>query len=444
MKKFILVEICVVLAIALGIWIGRITSPYNDYANYYQNADKAYTKAQQLDNPVITLDDPDKSRLRKVRAAYRAVFENYPDSLWADDALYQLASRLPRTDEEAFAMLRRLIRDYPDSEWADDSMYAIAITTYRIAEELRKTGTLESPTAYYDRALALFNQLITTYPGSVLQEEAQINAAMCYYGRGDESIALSQLEALRIELGNNPIIYQILYFLGNIHLSQQDYENARIEFKNIIDSGDLEYGPRARFLYAQAYLREGQSIETEANYKVAQDLPQEAEAIYKQAEEKYKEAITAYQDVIDRYPDTDDGQNANFYIGWAYHMDKDYDEAISRLESAIENYPNNPIATTAKFYIGQIAEDKEDTAYAIQVYQQFADDPAHNYDSRLQAQYKVGKIYFDIGDMEQAIEAYEKLLKDFPEPHQNTAHPSTEITENYVQMLKAEHLGIDE
>ena len=57
--------------------------------------------------------------------------------------------------------------------------------TYEIAEELKKTGTLESISAYYDRALALFNQLIATYPGSILEADAQYNAAMCYYGRGD-------------------------------------------------------------------------------------------------------------------------------------------------------------------------------------------------------------------------------------------------------------------
>ena len=204
MKKFIIVEICIVIALALGFWLGRITSPYNDYSHYLENADKAWVKAFELDTPPISFDEPDKNRFRKVRAAYREVFENYPDSRWADDALYQLASRLPRTDEEGFALYRRLIRNYPDSDYADDAMYAIAITTYRIAQELEKTGTLESLTAYYDRALMLFNQLIATYPGSILQEEAQLSAAMCYNGRGDASIAITQLEGLKMELRGSP------------------------------------------------------------------------------------------------------------------------------------------------------------------------------------------------------------------------------------------------
>ena len=42
--------------------------------------------------------------------------------------------------------------------------------------------------------------------------------------------------------------------------------------------------------------------------------------------------------------------------------------------------------------------------------------------------------------MGKAAEAYEKLITDFPEPHQNVAHPSRRITENFVNKLKAENL----
>ena len=441
MKKLIVVEICVVIALAVGFWIGRITSPYNDYAHYYDNADKAWLNVQKMDTPPISFDEPDKNRLRKVRAAYRAVFDNYPDSRWADDAIYQLASRLPRTDEEGFALFRRLIREYPDSEYADDSMFAVAIATYRIAEDFKKTGTLESLTAYYDRALALFNQIIAIYPGSALFEEAQYNAAMCYYGRGDVNIALSQLENLKIEYGNHPITYKIRYMLGLIYLGQQDYGDAKAEFLNVIDSGDPEYGPLASFDIANAYFNEGKKIEIEADFKEVQGKLQAAEAGKKEAMEKYQEAVDGYQKVIDLYPDTKVGQDALFYIALPLEKLKTYDEAITRLEAAIESYPDNENASNSKYYIGQLAYLNDDTAKAIEVFQEFADDPSHTYDHRLQAQYQVGKIYEEIGDMEQAIDAYEKLIAgDYPEPHKNPNHPSRSITENYVQQLKAEFL----
>ena len=409
MKKFIIAEICVVLALASGFWLGRVTGSNTSYEHYYNNADKAWTAVKALDEPPITLDSPDTDRLRKVRAAYREVFDNYPDSLWADDAIYQLASRISRTDEEAFALFRRLINNYPDSEWADDSMYAIAFASYQIAEELKRTGTLESVEAYYDRALALFSQLIAIYPGSELSEQAQFNTAMCYYGKGELNNALTQFDTLRVPFSDSPLLYQILYVTGEIYLKKQEYENARVEFTNVVDSGDPDLAPLASFGIPQSYLAEG----------------------------KYQEALDGYQTVIDLYPDTKAGQDAHFYMGWAYERLEKYEEAIAQLEKAIELYPRNENASNAQVYIAQIAYASKDMTGAVAAYQKVADNGTYDYDTRRAAQYSVGKIYEDNGDIDLAVAAYQKLITEFPEPHRETTHQSNNINENHIQMLRS-------
>ena len=409
MKKFIIAEICVLLALAGGFWLGRVTGDKTSYEHYYDNADKAWAAVAALDEPPITLDSPDTDRLRKVRAAYREVFENYPDSLWADDAIYQLASRIPRTDEEAFALFRRLINNYPDSEWADDSMYAIAYASYKIAEELKQTGTLESVDSYYDRALALYNQLIALYPGSDLSDQAQFNTAMCYYGKGELNSALTQFDTLREPFSASPLLYQILYVTGEIYLKKQEYENARVEFTNVVDSGDPDLAPLASFGIPQSYLAEG----------------------------KYQEAVDGYQKVIDLYPDTRAGQDAHFYMGWAYERLNQYDVAIAQLEKAIELYPRNENAANSQVYIAQIAYASEDIVSAIAAYRKVADNGTYDYDNRRAAQYWIGKIYEDNGDTDLAIVAYQKLLKDFPEPHREASHQSNNVTENHIQSLRS-------
>jgi len=117
MKKWMVAEFFVVVAFAIGFWMGKSMNSDEDYERYYERAEKAWLKAQDADNPPVTLDEPDDKRLRKVRALYRETFEKYPDSPWADDAIYQLASRIARYEEEQFALFRRLINNYPDSEW---------------------------------------------------------------------------------------------------------------------------------------------------------------------------------------------------------------------------------------------------------------------------------------------------------------------------------------
>ena len=408
MKKFIIAEICVVVALIVGFWLGRITGSDTSYENYYDNADKAWTAAQALDNPPITLDEPEKSRLRKVRAAYRKVFDKYPESLWADDALYQLASRIPRTDEEAFALFRRLISNYPDSEWADDSMYAIAFASYQIAEQIKKTNTLESVDAYYDRALALYHQLVATYPGSQLTDQAQFNIAMCHYGKDELNLALAQFDALREPFSDSPLLYQILYVTGEIYLKKQEFENARVEFTNVVDSGDPDLSPLANFGIAQAYFAEG----------------------------KFQEAIDEYQKVMDLHPDAKVGQDAYFYMGWAYERLGKYDEAIARLEEGIDLYPRNENAANSQVYIGQIAYANNDMASAVDAYQKVADNATYDYDTRRAAQYSVGKIHEDSGDTDLAVGAYQKLITEFPEPHKEATHKSNNINENYIQNLR--------
>ncbi len=412
MKKFIVIEICVIVALVIGIWIGRLTSPFNDYTHYYKNADNAWIKVQELNNPPVTIDDPDPKRLNRLRAAYRAVFDNYPDSYWADDALYRLAV-LARTDEEAFALYRRLIRDYPDSEYADDSIYAIAFASFRIGDELRKKGTLESVDAFYDRAISLFTDLITTYPGSVLEAEAQYNIAMCYKGKGNLNAALTQLDNIRLEYRHNQILHKIIFATGEVYYEKQDYENARIEFKNVVDFGDPNYAPFASYKIAETYF----------------------------AEREYADAIQACQKVIELYPDTQFAEDANFYIAQPFEKLERYDEAITHLEGAIEQYPDNGSVVAAKYYLAQIYQLNQDTELAIEAFQAFADDSTHVYDHRLSAQYEVAEIHRETGDLEQAIEAYEKLLKDYPDPHQRADHASRQITKNYVQKLKAEYLS---
>ena len=412
MKKFIIIEICVIVALVIGIWIGRLTSPFNDYTHYYKNADNAWFKVQELNNPPVTIDDPDKKRLNRVRAAYRAVFDNYPDSHWADDALYQLAV-LPRSDEEAFTLYRRLIRDYPDSEFADDSVYAIAYASFEIGETLRKKGTFESVDALYDRAIALFTELITKYPGSVLDAEAQFNIAMCYQGKGNLDAALTQLDNIRLEYRDNQILPRIIYTTGLVYYEKQDYDNARIEFTNVVDYGDPNYAPSSSYYIAQTHF----------------------------AERNYDEAIQACQKVIDLYPDTRYAENAHFYIARPYEKLERYDEAIKYLEQAIAEFPDSDSIVAAKYYLAQIYQLNKDTDRAIAAFQTFADEPKHVYDHRLSAQYEVAEIYKKMDNMEQAIEAYEKLLKNFPDPHQRADHPSRQITENYVQTLKTEYLS---
>ncbi len=407
MKKFIVTEILVIVALVAGFWIGKSTNSDKDYARYYEKAEETWQKARAADTPPVTLEDEDQNRVRKVRALYRQVFERYSDSRWADDAIYELASRVARTDEEVFALFRRLINNYPDSEWADDALYTIAIANYKIGDGVKETEVLESADTYYDRALVLFNRLIEDYPGSKLVDHARFTRAMCYYGKGQLNRTLQAFDELAEDFMDNDLIYSVMYYTGMIYTEQRKYRDARVEFEKVVGSGHEELTPLAQFGIGQTYFVEG----------------------------RFDKAIENYNSVIQSNSDAKVAQDSHFYIGWAHQKMEQYDEAIDQLEAAINKYPNNENASNSQFFVAQIYYAKGDMDGAIEAYRRVAGNASFDYDTRRQAQYWIGHIYEKGEEIDLAVEAYQRLIKEFAEPHQNPTHPSNNIDENYIQNL---------
>ena len=138
----------------------------------------------------------------------------------------------------------RLINHYPDSTWADDALYAIAVAQYRIAEKKKEVETVAAANAYYQRFFwCFFEQLIRGYPGSILVNESRLSRAMCYYAQGNWGRALEAFDELKVDFRDNILIHSVMYNTGKIYYEKREYDTARIEFQNVVDSGHPELAP---------------------------------------------------------------------------------------------------------------------------------------------------------------------------------------------------------
>jgi TolA-binding protein len=304
------------------------------------------------------------------------------------------------TEEEAFALFRRLINDYPDSEWADASLYTIAMGHYR----------KES----YDRALLLFDKVIKEYPTSHLVVEAEFNRAMCYYGKGNWKEALEEFDKFEEKYRDNKLVHSARFYKGMVFSDKREYDTARVEFQNIVDAGFKDLAPDAQFNIGHTYFAEG----------------------------RYDDAIAAYKKTINEYPNTKSGEYAEFYIGEALQKQGKNEEAIAQLEQAVTKYPDNEKAAVSQLFIAEIYfTSMEDVEKAAEVYRKVADNDKNEYDWRREAQYRIGKIYENSNQISKAVEEYQKLNKQFQWPHSIPTHPSNDIDEGYIENMKAKASG---
>ena len=396
--------------IVLAFVAGRTTSGggagERDYQGYYMGAAEAYDIAVRTDSPPADASDPE--RWAQVLALYRRVFDNYPDSEYADDALFAVAARIDVQDQAdtAFALYRRILNDYPDCARAPDALNAIGVALFQRAE--------------YDRALVLFDRFLREYPSSALYEDVSLSHAVCQLKRGAYDSALTELETFTERFPLTDKLPAAMFYRGVIFHERQEFDLARSQFRNLIEIADPEYAPASQFNIGQTYFDE----------------------------RGFASAIEAYEQTMELYPDTEFAEESAFRIGWAAERLQEYERAVTALRAAIAKHPNSKNTPAAQGFMARIYLDGlDDMDSAIAAYREIVNetiriasietDERSGYDVRRNAQYRIAKIYQDRDDP-RAVAEYESLLKMFPEEHSNPSHGSNEIDEAYILELRAD------
>lgn len=390
----------IVLAFIVGLMVGS-SEESGASANYYQKAAEQYQLALQVDTPPAGADEPE--RWEKAMALYRSVFDQYPDSEYADDALFAIASRIDykRQPDIAFTLYRRLINDYPDSKHAPSALNAVGVAHFHLED--------------YDRALYMFDQSLEAYPTNPLREETMLNRAVCLMEKGKFDDSRAELKKLS---GSPNLEHAAEFYTAKVYYKQQAFPDARKHFTNVIDAGHADFAAEAQFNIAQSYF----------------------------SESAFEDAIASYQETIQNYPDSPSAVDSAFQIGWAYERTKQYDAAVEALKSAIAAHPNSRNTPFAQVFMAKVYnEGLEQPEEAVNAYRAIVNETIpleaaetedrSSYDIRRNAQYQIALIFEKAGDP-RAADEYGTMLEMFPEPHTKPEHKSNEIDETYIIDLK--------
>lgn len=115
-------------------------------------------------------------------------------------------------------------------------------------------------------------------------------------------------------------------------------------------------------------------------------------------------------DIADEYGSTRAGKRAHYYAGRTYMKEGNFEDAINHLEKA--NFSDEMMAPMVKCLIGDCYSELEDYETAADYYWEAATMRDNEFTSP-QCYMKAALVYEKLGDFDQAIEAYNRIKKDY-------------------------------
>ena len=119
---------------------------------------------------------------------FKEILTKYPDSEWADDALWNVAYAYGaplHDDAKRYSACEKLLKKYPNSKWADDAMRAMVGVMYRKdwedISEMRKypekEPTKEQKTS---KSIGLARKFLKRFPSSQFAPKVKFHIAEIY------------------------------------------------------------------------------------------------------------------------------------------------------------------------------------------------------------------------------------------------------------------------
>lgn len=171
------------------------------------------------DNPRVLGTDI-MSALDRAIEIYKKVVDNAPYGKLADEAQFELANALKKTEryDEAISAFQKLIDDYPTSKYIDGAQYEVAYCAYRAS--LKPAYDIEST----DKAIKAFEEFAHSSRDEDLSKEAE-----------------ATIQRLKDKAAEKSII------TARFYESQKHYDSAIIYYQDVVDRfGESSYAKEAK------------------------------------------------------------------------------------------------------------------------------------------------------------------------------------------------------
>lgn len=239
----------------------------------------------------------------------------------------------------------------------------------------------------YERAIDFYDEAADFAESA---DYATYQIASSYY-RDDQTFrAVRTFRSLIEEFPGSSFGEQAQYSIGYIYLLSENYSQAIEEFESTIRQfPDSRWAARAQYNIGNAHFNA----------------------------EEYGQAIAAYEHLLENYPGSELIIEAINGIQFSQEAAGMEDSSTQRLEEFIAENPQAGTADQLRFRQARGLLDTGDYEAAVAAFRQYA--RITNDQAQLaRARYLIGEAHRRAGAQEEALEAYEQVVEEFPEREQ--------------------------
>jgi len=250
----------------------------------------------------------------------------------------------------AIEKANKVLLNYPESHWADDALYLIAMSHYYTMDYLSAQKT--------------FEEFFTKYTDSPLRSEAEIWYGRCLWKSGQRELALYQLNRSAKIVDNDRMKAEIYSAIAELYKSSGQLDSAKQYFKLTTEFGlDLPIAAKAQYTIAEINLRQGntelaiKNLEDISKYSVSPELKDQIQIllarIYRESQ-RYEEARELINTKLNDEKNESIWGDLEYELGLLYLDEKNYEAAYQRFIQITEKYANQPITASAYYQAGNL------------------------------------------------------------------------------------------
>ncbi|RKY38106.1 MAG: hypothetical protein DRP73_00315 [Candidatus Omnitrophota bacterium] len=285
-----------------------------------------------------------------------------------------------------------VLKNYPNSIYAEYAQYQLALDLYHKKD--------------YDSAILALNNLIQNFPQSTILDKVYYQLGLIYFKKREYKLALEEVEYLLKKYPNSSYFNKALLYKAVILFNLRDYNAA---FKVVENLKDLPY---AHFLLAQIYIQERKYDLAHQEYNwLKENLrePQLLPYLYLQIgelefdRENWDKALVNFQNAIQVANTSDVKEEAIYWLAWCYYKKGDVRKALvefKKLDEALNFWEQS------KFYSASILKQEKDYQKAIELLQEVI---KNGKEFKRLAILSLGDVYWELKEMNKAIDIYRKL-----------------------------------